>query len=87
MKRLVLTSTTLALLTGIALAAPAQAGSSQHRTGVTHSERMAIANSRQRLNALKARVHADGRVNLWERARLRAAEARHRSLAYRLRHN
>lgn len=89
MQRLALASTALALLAGATLSAPAQAGSYQHHSAgnVTHSERVAIANSRYRLNGLRSRVRSDGHVSLWERARLRAATARHRALAYRLRHN
>jgi hypothetical protein len=81
MNRLVLSAATLALLSGIALAAPAQA------SGLTHSERVAIANSQHRLKALKWRVRADHHVSLWERMRVRAATARHKALVYRLRHN
>jgi hypothetical protein len=81
MKRLVLSASTLALLSGIALAAPAQAGN------LTHNERAAIAHSRAHFNALKARVRADGHVNLWERMRVRVAEAHLKSLVYRYRHN
>ena len=81
MKRLVLSASALALLSGIALTAPAQAGN------LTHSERVAIANSRDHLNTLRARVRADGHVSLWERMRVRSAEARVKALVYRLRHN
>ena len=43
MKRLVLSTSALALLSGIALAAPAQAGSYDRHGNVTYSERAAIA--------------------------------------------
>ncbi len=81
MKRLVLSTATLALLSGIAMAAPAEAAT------LTHSERVAIANAHKHLNVLKSRVRADGHVNLWERIRVRAAEARLRALVYKYRHN
>ena len=45
-----------------------------------HSERVAIANSRDHLNTLKARVRADGHVSLWERMRVRSAEAHLKAL-------
>ena len=54
MKRLALSAAALALLSGIAIAAPAEAAT------LTHSERVAIANSRSHLDALKSRVRADG---------------------------
>ena len=81
MKRLVLSTSVLALLSGIALAVPAQAGN------LTHSERAAIANSRAHLNTLKARVRSDGHVNLWERMRVRAAEAHLKALVHKYRYN
>jgi hypothetical protein len=81
MNRLFLSAATLALLSGVALASPAQA------SGLTHSERVAIANSQHRLKALQWRVRADHHVSLWERMKVRAAAARHKALVYRLHHN
>lgn len=81
MKRIVLSTAALAMLSGFALAVPAQAGS------LTHGERAAIANARHHLNALKLRVRADGHVSLWERMKVRAAQARYNALVYRLKHN
>jgi CHASE1-domain containing sensor protein len=81
MKRLVLGAATLALLSGIAMAAPAEAAT------LTHSERAAIAHAHRHLNVLKVRVRADGHVSLWERMRVRAAEAHLKALAYKYRHN
>lgn len=81
MKRLVLSVSALALLSGIAMAVPAEAGT------LTHRERVAIANSKSHLDALRSRVRADGKVSWWERMRLRAAVAHHRALAHRLYNN
>lgn len=72
MKRLVLTTSALALLSGMVIAAPAQAGSINHR------ERAAIADSRHRLAVVKRQAWADGRLSLWDRFKIRNAEARYR---------
>jgi hypothetical protein len=81
MKRIALSASALALLSGIALAAPAQAASlSQH-------ERAVLARSHAHLRALERHARADGHVSLWERARIRMAETRQHALAWRLRHN
>jgi hypothetical protein len=88
MKPFVLSVSMVALLSGIALAAPAQAGSYQHRHGkLTYGERHTLAVSKQHLNGLRARARADGHVNVWERMQIRSAAAKHRALAHRLRHN
>ena len=89
MKRLVLSASALALLSGIVLAAPAQAGSyNRHGNGnVTYSERVAIQRSAAHLNAVKRHARADGQVSAWERARIRMAATRHNALVWRLRHN
>ena len=94
MRRLVLSTSALALLSGIALAAPAQAGSYAHRDGdrvgngkVTYGERVAIARSAAHLNAVKRHARADGQVSAWERAKIRMAASRHNALVWRLRHN
>jgi hypothetical protein len=88
MKRLVLGSAALAILSGIAFTASAvQAAPYGHRSGITPSERAAIARSQSNLNALKWRVRADDRVTMWERARINAAQARHNALVARYRHN
>jgi hypothetical protein len=86
MKRIVLGASAIALLSAIALTAPAQAASYRHGS-LSSSERLAIANSQKHLNALKWRVRADGHVSLWERMRLRAAQSRHNALVFRLNHN
>jgi hypothetical protein len=81
MKRIVLGTTALAILSGVALATPAAAH------GLTYRERVAIANSKCHLNALRSHARADGRVSTWERIKLRAAVARHRALSHRLYNN
>ena len=63
MQRLVLSASVLALLSGIALAAPAQAGSYNRHGNVTYSERAAIARSAAHLNAVKRHARADGNVS------------------------
>jgi hypothetical protein len=81
MKRLVLGTTALAMLSGIALATPAAAGN------LTYRERVAVANSQKNLGALKWRVRADGKVTWFERMRVRSAQARHNALVHRLYNN
>ena len=54
---------------------------------VTAGERHAIAHSKARVNALKWRIRADGRVTALERMRLNLAQARHNGLVARYRHN
>ena len=54
---------------------------------MTPAERAAIARSQASLDALKWRVRADGRVTMWERARINAAQARHNALVARYRYN
>jgi hypothetical protein len=92
MKRIVLGATTLALLSGLALAAPAQAATYKHASGghygaITPHERAVIARSQHQVGLVKAHARADGHVTPWERARIRAAEARHAALVFRLSHN
>jgi hypothetical protein len=81
MKRLALSASALALLSGIALAAPAQAAS------LTPHERSVLARSHAHVRALERHARFDGHVSLWEKAQIRMAQARQRSLAWRLRHN
>jgi hypothetical protein len=81
MKRIVLGTTALAILSGIALATPAAAGT------LTYRERVAIANSKSHLSALRSQARADGKVTFWERMKLRAAVARHKALSHRLHSN
>ena len=81
MKRLVLSTSALALLSGVALAAPAQAAS------LSPHERAALARSHAHVRALERQARFDGRVSAWERAQIRMAKARQRALAWRLRHN
>jgi hypothetical protein len=87
MKRFVLGTAALALLSGIALTASA-AGAAPYGYGrLTPYERAAITRSQANLNALKWRVRADGRVTLRERMRINAAQARHNALVYSYRHS
>ena len=81
MKRIALSASALALLSGIAMAAPAQAAS------LTAHERAVLARDHAHLRALERHARADGHVSLWEKARIRLAEARLHGLAWRLRHN
>ena len=77
MQRLVLSASVLALVSGVALAAPAQAGSYHRHGGLSAGERASIARSAAHLNAVKR--HA--------RVRIGMAQARHNALVRRLRHN
>jgi len=83
MKRFVLGTAALALLSGIPAAEAAPYGYGR----LTPYERAAITRSQANLNALKWRVRADGRVTLRERMRINAAQARHNALVYRYRHS
>jgi hypothetical protein len=90
MKSFLIAATTAVVLSGIGLGSAAEAAYYEHRHGkseLTRWERVAIARDRARVNALKRRAWADGRVTRWERMRIRAAEARHAALVYRYRHN
>lgn len=89
MKTLIIAAAAVALTSGALLTAPAEAAPFKryHGNHVTPYERVAIAKSKVRLDRIKHRVHADGRVTSWERARLNAARSKHSALAYRLRHN
>jgi hypothetical protein len=86
MKRLVLGTAALAILSGIALTAPAAEAASYGYGRLTPHERAAIARSQFNLNALKWRARADGHVTVWERVRINAAQVRHNALVYRYRH-
>ena len=87
MKRLVLGTVALAILSGIALTAPPAEAAPYGYGKLTPYERAAIARSKASLNALKWRVRADGRVTMRERMRINAAQARHNALVYRYRHS
>ena len=81
MKKLIVASAGLALLSGIALAAPAEAGY------LTSRERAALARDSAHVHALKRHARSDGHVSLWERIRIRVAESRHHALVKRYRNN
>ncbi len=85
MKSFIIAATAVALTSGALLSTAAEASPYGHR--LTPAERVIIAKDRARLNALQHRVRADGHVTMWERAKLRAAEAHHKALVYRLTHN
>jgi hypothetical protein len=87
MKRLALTATALALLSGLAIAVPAQAATYKRHGSISHSERVAIANSQRHLNAVKRQAWADGKVTAWERAKIRMAEARYHRVVRNARHD
>jgi len=88
MNRLVLSACTGALLSGLLLAAPAEAAPYRHGYGkITPAEHAAIARSQHQLNAIKARAWSDGHVTPWERAKIGLAQSRHNALVYRLSHN
>jgi hypothetical protein len=88
MKRIILGASALALVSGIALGTPSAEAASYKRYGnITHSERVAIARSQSRLNAVKRQAYANGSANLWERMKIRMAQSRHNALVHRLRHN
>jgi hypothetical protein len=89
MKRIVLGASALALLSGIAIGMPSAEAApyKRHAGNITHSERVAIARSQARLNAVKRQARRNGSVNFWERAKIRMAQSRHTALVYRLRHN
>lgn len=84
MKRLVLSASVLALLSGIALAAPAEAATyKRHTARVMHSERIAIARSKHHLKVVVRQARRNGHVSLWERARIRMAASRlHRTVKH-----
>lgn len=81
MKRIALSASALALLCGIAFAAPAQAAS------LTSHERTVLARDQAHLRALERQARADGHVSLWERVKINLAQARHRALVSRYRNN
>jgi hypothetical protein len=88
MNRLALSACAGALLSGLLLAAPAEAAFYRHGGGkITPAEHAAIARSQHQLNLIKAKAWADGRVTPWERARIALAQSRHNALVYRVSHN
>jgi uncharacterized membrane protein YebE (DUF533 family) len=88
MNRLVVSACVGALLSGVLLAAPAEAAPYRHGYGkITPAEHAAIARSQHQLNLIKAAARADGRVSPWERAKIALAQSRHNALVYRLSHN
>lgn len=87
MKRLVLGTAALAILSGIAFTAPSAEAAPYGYGNLTPYERAALARSRANLAALKWRARADGHVSRWERVRIKSAQARYDALAYRYRHN
>lgn len=89
MKSFIIAATAVALTSGALLSTAAEANPYQRHYGqnLTHSERVALARDRAHLNAFERRMHRDRHMTLWERMRLRAAEARHRALVYRFMHN
>ena len=88
MSRLVLSALTGALLSGLLLAAPAEAAFYRHGYGkITPAEHAAIARSQRQLSVIKAKARADGHVTAWERAKIAMAQSRHNALLYRLQHN
>ena len=87
MKRLILFACAGAVLSGMALAVPAEAAYDRHGYGpFTPAERALIARSQHRLDRIRASAWADHHISLWERAQIRAAEVRHQALVYPLRH-
>ena len=88
MDRLILTACAGALLSGLRFGRrrprplpPARLRQNHPRRACRHRPQSASA------HAVKARARADGHVTLWERAKIRVAEARHNALVYRLSHN
>jgi hypothetical protein len=81
MKRIALGAAGLALLSGLALAAPAEAAS------LTAHERAVLARSHAHLRAIERNARADGHVSLVEKARIGIAKVRLHALATRLRNN
>lgn len=81
MKRLAFSVSALALLSGLAMAAPAQAGS------ISHRERAAIAKSQHHVAAVKRQAWANGSLSVWERMRIRAAEAHRNRVVARARND
>jgi hypothetical protein len=80
MKTYALAAVALALMSGVASAAPSKFYTSHKHGGITPSERAAIARSQAHLNALKRQAWADGRLTMFERIRIRQAEVRHNRL-------
>lgn len=87
MKRLVLSTSALAILSGIALSTAAEAATYNRYGQINGYERAAIARSQAHINALNRRAWADGKVGIFERAKLRLAQTRHNALVYRYSHN
>ena len=88
MNRLVVSACAAALLSGVLLAAPAEAAPYRHGYGnISPAEHAAIARSQHQLKLIKAAARADGHVSSWERAKIALAQSRHNALVYRLSHN
>lgn len=82
-----MTLATIVLTSGAAFAAPAK--HFDHRghdgRGISAHERVMIARSTDRLQALKRRAWADGRITFFERLRINAATRQHAALVARAR--
>src|SRR5262245_21282937 len=87
MKTIMLTLAALALASGSALAASGKSNLHRGSHGVSVYERVAIARSAAHVAMLKRQAHADGRVTMAERARIRSAELHHARLVARARHS
>ena len=94
MKTYLLAAMAVAIMSGSAMALPAKKSyvykpafgySKTHYGKITPYERAAIARSQFRLNVLKRRIYADGRVTRFERIQLRFAQSRHNALVARAR--
>ena len=75
------------ILSGIAMSSAAQAATYNRYGRINGYEQAAIARNQAHINALTRQAGADGRLSLWERTRLRLAQARHDALVYRYSHN
>jgi hypothetical protein len=80
-----LTVAAIVLASGAAVAAPGKTYHRGHdgRGHLTPFERVMIANSAQRLAAIKFRAWKDGRLTFFERLQIRQAERRHAALVAR----
>ena len=82
MKALLIAAAAVTLGSGAALAAPVKHTAT--RGHLTPHERVLIARDQARVNAIIRQARADGRVTAWERAKIRTAQARHKTLVWRL---
>ena len=87
MKRSVLAASALAIVSGLAVSAPAQADSYHHRSKLSGYERSVLAHKKSHVRHMQRRARSDGHVSVWERARIRVAKSRLHAQAYRYRHN